>query len=348
MSHGLATGMGVAGLGVPDYVEVAWMTAPSDAGQSVSANTDIQLNLNTIRTSLTGASLGGTNGSQVTLPAGTYYFQAKIVGGYNGTAYPQACLMYLRNVTDSNTFVSGIKSSLSSNVSNMEFDGQFTISATKTFELRFACEGSTELGKNPTGNSGMSLSTPGIDQRFALRFWRYAQNLLYTPLSLGGGGGGYTDYLCYSWRTAPNAATQSITNNTITTLTLDTEVADTGNHGSISSNQVTLDAGSYYFEADHSFRRSIANQPPDALFRLYNVTDSLIVECDSGLDFMEGSYFSGKMSRLKGSFTITSSKTFRLEVAYSQDVGVGSSGQTAFTLSTASAQDRTKLQLWKK
>jgi hypothetical protein len=159
-------------------------------------------------------------------------------------------------------------------------------------------------------------------------------------------GGGASPYLEYGWVCAPNAAGQSITANTITTLTLDTEIVDTGDNGSIASNQVTLASGTYYFKATHTFKRAVANNPPDALFRLYNVTDSNLISCDSGVDTIESAQYSGKFD-FEGQFTISGSKAIRLEVAYSDAVTIGISGQNAFTLSTASAQTRTKLQLWK-
>ena len=52
-------------------------------------------------------------------------------------------------------------------------------------------------------------------------------------------------YLEYAWVTAPNAAGQTLTANTSAVLTLNTEVADSGNYGSLTSNQITLSAGTY-------------------------------------------------------------------------------------------------------
>jgi hypothetical protein len=168
-----------------------------------------------------------------------------------------------------------------------------------------------------------------------------AQGLIPSVLAAGA-----FPYLEYGWVCAPNAAGQSITANTITTLTLDTEVQDLGGHGSIAGNQVTLAAGTYYFEAKTDSQYGAGGNYFDALFRLYNVTDSLIVTADKSLDNFQGTKSQGY--RLNGQFTIGSSKAFRLEWACSGFANViGTGGNAAFTIATAGADQRTTLKLWK-
>jgi hypothetical protein len=65
----------------------------------------------------------------------------------------------------------------------------------------------------------------------------------------GGGSGLYSAYLCYQDQKAQNSAGGTFTSGAWRTRDLNTEVADTGNHGAVSGNQVTLDAGTYRFLA---------------------------------------------------------------------------------------------------
>lgn len=162
-------------------------------------------------------------------------------------------------------------------------------------------------------------------------------------------------YLEYGWVTAPNAAGQSITANTITTLTIDTEVADTGNFGSISSNQITLSAGTYQFEASTSARVGYQANPggSSSILALYNVSDSAYVTRGilGETDAMEaGGHFLARMGgRIKGQFKITSIKTFDLRILGPRSMAVdnGHSSLSLSTNSTAGADQRTTIKLWK-
>lgn len=154
------------------------------------------------------------------------------------------------------------------------------------------------------------------------------------------------DYAEAVWLSAPNAAGQSVTANTITALTLDTLVKN-GFGASIGGNQVTLPAGTYAFRVSLTFKRTVANNPPDMFCRLYNVNDSSIIDVESGNDFSESANYSGKMGSFYGQFTLNATKTIQVEVVFSEAVTVGINGTTAFTLSTSGAQYRTKLQLWR-
>jgi hypothetical protein len=149
-------------------------------------------------------------------------------------------------------------------------------------------------------------------------------------------------YLEYAWVTAPNAAGQPITADTITTLTLNTEVADTGNFGSISSNQITLAAGTYQFQANTHMS---LNGGGEGTLSLFNVSDSSYIS--------RGSSQSGRSDNcdaptLIGQFSITSSKVF--EIRYYNDEGGNISnraGSSVTTISTAGAEQRTTIKLWK-
>lgn len=166
---------------------------------------------------------------------------------------------------------------------------------------------------------------------------------VFVPTSSGGGA---YDYLEYGWVCAPNVGGQSISANTVTTLTLDTEVVDAGSHGSISSNQVTLATGTYYFEAETAFSNIGVAAIYEQIFSLYNTSDSAYVKRSKMLN--NGSQASFGLITLNGQFIIASSKTFELRVAVSDALYVGAKASSAgFTLNTAGADQRTTLKLWK-
>lgn len=155
---------------------------------------------------------------------------------------------------------------------------------------------------------------------------------------------GVKPYLEYGWVTAPNTAGQAITANTITTLTIDTEVADTGNNGSISGNQITLAAGTYYFNATTT-SQSTGTEYPAGSFGLYNVTDSLYVTRRARvfLQLNSGNF------ELEGQFTISTSKIFDLRIWTNVTGFVIASGNYSIfsSLTTAGADQRTTIKLWK-
>lgn len=159
-------------------------------------------------------------------------------------------------------------------------------------------------------------------------------------------GGGAKPYLEYGWVTAPNTAGQSIAANTITTLTIDTEVADTGNYGSIASNQITLAAGTYYFKANAPHGASSAGAPLLAILGLYSVTGSTWV---TKRQHSETNYAVPLQVEVDGQFTVGSSTVFELRMAGSKNftVGMGYSNISDFTLATAGADQRTTIKLWK-
>lgn len=60
-----------------------------------------------------------------------------------------------------------------------------------------------------------------------------------------GGGGLYSAYLCYQDQKSSGTNGGTFTSGAWRTRDLNTEVADTGGHGSVASNQLTLAAGTY-------------------------------------------------------------------------------------------------------
>jgi hypothetical protein len=157
--------------------------------------------------------------------------------------------------------------------------------------------------------------------------------------------GGVKPYLEYGWVTAPNASGQSITDNTITTLTINTEIADTGNNGSISGNQITLSSGTYYFEA-YTHGYSGSNNNIAIILSLENITDSSTISkrgTNTGNSSVSGA------TEINGQFTISTSKTFELRAICVASMVISSNTYITplYTLSTAGADQRTTIKLWK-
>lgn len=154
------------------------------------------------------------------------------------------------------------------------------------------------------------------------------------------------EYIEFAWVTAPNAAGQSISANTITTLTLNTEVADTANLVSApTSNQFTLPAGTYYFEAFAPVYGAFGRH--SAVMSLYNVNDAAYVtrSC-GGTDY--GARGDQSIARVDGQFVISASKTFDLRLlCVGANTVLTRNDDALFTNSTAGADQRTTIKLWK-
>jgi hypothetical protein len=155
-----------------------------------------------------------------------------------------------------------------------------------------------------------------------------------------------TPYLEYGWVCTPSTAGQSISANTVTTLTITTEVADSGNFGSVASNQVTLASGTYIFEA-YTHYRMTSNSPCGGILALYNVTDSAFVSRNSTTGGA-GASASGESIKFDGQFTISATKVFELRLLTTAAATVDSGQATAvFTDATSNFDQRTTLKLFK-
>jgi hypothetical protein len=160
--------------------------------------------------------------------------------------------------------------------------------------------------------------------------------------------GGVKPYLEYGWVCAPNTAGQAITANTITTLTIDTEVADTGNNGSIFGNQITLNSGTYYYEIYVPL--TSVNSNYNALIVGLRKNPSTSPEFISRKGF-QGYANTFPDKTLSGQFTINTSTVFDITAITTWDVGSSvirtTAALTPFTLSTAGTDQRTTIKLWK-
>jgi hypothetical protein len=159
-------------------------------------------------------------------------------------------------------------------------------------------------------------------------------------------GSGARPYLEYGWVCAPNTAGQSITANTITTLTIDTEVADTGNFGSIASNQITLAAGTYYYNL--AVPISSTTSSADLIFGIYNITGSSFISRKK-INALYGSAAGSVNSSydLIGQFTLASQTALDIRAIVSGGNVAHGVGYTAFSLGTSNADQRTTIKLWK-
>ncbi len=153
-------------------------------------------------------------------------------------------------------------------------------------------------------------------------------------------------YLEYAWVTAPNAAGQAITANTITTLTLNTEVADLGNFGSLTSNQITLAAGTYQFEAFVSVDQ--ASFGGCGIFGLRRVGSTYITRTGS----QGGASDNGDNAFMRGQFTFNTPQSIELTyLSPAAGTYIRNTKTNGWVLphtnTTADADQRTTLKLWK-
>lgn len=157
---------------------------------------------------------------------------------------------------------------------------------------------------------------------------------------------GVKPYLEYGWVTAPVDAAQVISAHTITTLTINTEIADTGNNGSISGNQITLAAGTYYFEANAPIGSFTAGDTPVITIGLYNVTLSQYI---SRSQSTQTNYSAPIQCTVNGQFTIASSSDIDLRAVGTIKLNHGHDygNTTNATNTTAGADQRATVKLWK-
>ena len=151
-------------------------------------------------------------------------------------------------------------------------------------------------------------------------------------------------YLEYAWLTTPAATEQSLAADTNETLTLTNEIADTDDIGSISSNTVTVPAGTYYFEA----YTLLTGTDKRWIFGLYNGSSLLTARTAYYIAGGSGSNVGEFTTRLSGQFVLASSGSLTLRIL---SAGGGSIGSTAGMPTTGdgtlSIDQRTTLQLWK-
>jgi len=139
-------------------------------------------------------------------------------------------------------------------------------------------------------------------------------------LDLAGAG----DYLLYEHRLSNDTNGTNYTSNAWRTVTLNTEVFDTGNHGSLSSNVITLAAGTYRVTARTVIASASGTMYASVRFR--NTSDSSTV-ANSG-------QFAQDQDRMvqpicRGRFTIAGAKDFEFQVWPGSQNGYEGKGPTS-------------------
>jgi hypothetical protein len=127
--------------------------------------------------------------------------------------------------------------------------------------------------------------------------------------TLGVPTSGMLDMLLYRSEFASGTGGGTFTTGSWVTVPLNAETVDQGNHGSITSNEITLESGTYRYQFV-----VVGNQVNKFQGRLYNVTDAAVVANSYG---SVGTSISGTANNTQaigfGRFTIAASKTIRLE-----------------------------------
>ena len=153
-------------------------------------------------------------------------------------------------------------------------------------------------------------------------------------------------YLEYACVTTPASAGQIIPANIITTLIINAEIADSGNFGNLSANQITLSAGTYIAEGEVTYAESTNNGAnSNSGFGLYNISDSIYVTRGHPYDLAQFGTIA-----LKTQFTIGTPKTFDLRFWTGRQVEVRSAiiwNSNNTTLTTLSADQRNTIRFWK-
>ena len=128
------------------------------------------------------------------------------------------------------------------------------------------------------------------------------------------------DYLEYRDEKAANTAGGTATAGSFETRVLNTEHADAGNHGTLSSNQITLAAGTYLADIQVPGAGGV-NAFVAKLRNTSDSTDTLIgsVAIAGGGNIMAH-------SRITGRFTIAAQKTFEVQMRVGTTVATNGNG----------------------
>ena len=191
-----------------------------------------------------------------------------------------------------------------------------------------------------TGVSGVSITNgPGTIQISGDQLLTLIRQLSTNMQNIGN-----YPYLEYAWVTAPNAGGQTISSGIWNTLNLNTEVADTGNFGSLASNQITLSAGTYRFAA---YTNLVLYYAAQTVFALYNVSD------DKYISTISDHALSNYGGVFEGQFVLNSSKILDFRLGYHEWQGRSAAIKEdnvyghGHSISTSNSSFRTAIKLWK-
>lgn len=157
-------------------------------------------------------------------------------------------------------------------------------------------------------------------------------------------------YLEYAYICAANYVGSEVVvpSETVTTLRLNTEIADSGNFGTLDTgtSRITLSPGTYSYEVYTRIMNDGA--PPSTNFAgnvgLYNVSDSQFVTRQGPTDTQ---YNSGAF-KFNGQITLTTAKIFDIRTIINAASKVTNSSYFYYnTTSTPNTDQRTTIKLWK-
>ena len=154
-----------------------------------------------------------------------------------------------------------------------------------------------------------------------------------------GGSGTSYDYILIQDQKSAGTQGGTFTQDAWQTRTLNTEVVDNGNHASISSNQITLAAGSYFANIICPAQEVRHNQA-----RLYNISDSSTVASGTASYLAPATTYASGYSFIKTFFTIAAQKI--LEVQHRCSVTVADNGFGTCS-DLGETQIYTSVEMWK-
>ena len=163
-------------------------------------------------------------------------------------------------------------------------------------------------------------------------------NTEYEPVAQSGGSGGSEDYILLQHQETSGTDGGTATSGSWETGTLNTEVADTGNNCTLSSNAFTLSAGTYRIYATSPFLATNSSK-----MKLRNTSDSTDVLIGTN-DHADSGGSDNGVSIVAGQFTISSSKTFEMQRRVQTTKAANGYGVTAgFSVTEVYLQ----VELWK-
>lgn len=134
-----------------------------------------------------------------------------------------------------------------------------------------------------------------------------ALNQLASRVTTLEGAGGGAAYILIRDEKSSGTAGGTFTSGAWQTRTLNTEVIDTGGNASISSNQITLAAGTYEVDISAPAYECASHQT-----RLQNITDGT-TELIGSSEYTGSTDIVSNRSRIQGRFTIAGSKVFEVQ-----------------------------------
>ena len=143
------------------------------------------------------------------------------------------------------------------------------------------------------------------------------------------------------------AAPQTVAENTLTVLNLNTEVQDTASIATLNSNTVTIPAGTYYYEALAGCGRTNSGNDPHPILGLWNDTASKWEGRSENYQGVQLGHQSA-LATVSGQFVVTASTNLQLKILVRTEVQMRINGSTQnHTNTTAGVSQRQTLKLWK-